>query len=174
MRIVNIIMCVLFFLTGSLEVSGAEGVEGSVPRSIKQIATLNSSSYISAIALSPDGKYVASLSDHDSNVDLWDVERARLVSTIDIGGNGFPGGHNIAWTTDGKYVATCGGRPVAFRIWNVSTGEVRDVLMGPGSGCKSMSASPDGQQFAISSRKSTLIFDVKKTWTVEKKAMHFS
>jgi len=73
---------------------------------------------VNAIALSPDGKTVASGSD-DGAVRLWDIERGKMINkwTGHIGGL-----QAVSWGRDGNRLLSCSGDET-IKVWNVESGD---------------------------------------------------
>lgn len=72
---------------------------------------------ISAIAWSPDGKYLASAS--GSVLSTWDVSTGQRIEVF----QGHTGAiDSISWNSDGSEIASV-GKDHTLRIWNSSTGE---------------------------------------------------
>jgi WD40 repeat protein len=73
---------------------------------------------IDALAVSKDGKYIATGSDFDKTIRLWNVENGQMLT---IGENIYPRG--LAFTPDGKHLISSGNDFI--RIWNVENREMR-------------------------------------------------
>lgn len=78
----------------------------------------NNPNYITSVAWSPDGKYIAS-GGGDKHVYVWEAATGHLVTTYK--------GHNsaissIAWSPDGKYIAS-GSLDGTTQVWNPLTGK---------------------------------------------------
>ncbi len=72
---------------------------------------------------SPDGKQVASIGDNTLRV--WDVEAAKVVRTIGVGGEPGP----FAWSPDGKLLA-CNTGDNVIRVFDASNGKESFKLQG--------------------------------------------
>ena len=107
---------------------------------------------VSAIAYSPDGKYIASGS-YDTTVKLWDVNGKKLHTFA---------GHkdvvtSIAFSRDNKFLASSSiDRTV--KIWNIDNKEVKNLDFA--EGINSVVFSPDGKQLAIASGNTASIISV--------------
>ncbi len=78
---------------------------------------------VSAVAFSPDGKFLAAGMD-DQTIKIWEAATQKLVSTLQ--------GHTgpvkaVAYSSDGKTLAS-GGRDGEVRLWDLSSGETRLTL----------------------------------------------
>lgn len=78
---------------------------------------------VTAIALSPDGKKVASGSS-DGAVKLWNIDTGKVIKTWT--------GHikevrSVSWSSDGGRVLS-GSHDGTFRVWGVEVGET-SILM---------------------------------------------
>jgi WD40 repeat protein len=71
---------------------------------------------ISALAFSPDGKYLANGASSSS---LWDVSTGERVHTL----GGYSGAPNALAFADGGKTVFVGGWDNKFRVWDVSTGK---------------------------------------------------
>jgi len=98
-------------------------------------------SHASAVAFSPDGRFVATTAATDI-VRLWDVSQVREIGTLP---RRTGVADKIAFSPDGSLLATAGGRN-ATRLWNVATGtEVRQMTKDP---ARDIAFSPDGRLLA--------------------------
>jgi WD40 repeat protein len=104
--------------------------------------SLMTTSGVTSVAFSPDGKYVLAGS-QDNAARLWDPVAGRLIRS-------FPGHSKpvnaVAFSPDGKYIAT-GSDDSTARIWDVATGQPLRVFQGGIGGVATVAYSPDGRQF---------------------------
>jgi WD40 repeat protein len=122
-------------------------------------------SELSALAVSPDGRLVASGGgpSHRS-IELWDAATGRAVRTLP--GHGNPADKRVTkvnaltFSPDGRMLASAGDdRAVIF--WEVTTGEKRLTLGGNGAEVTCVAFAPDGKRFASGDwDSSVLIWDV--------------
>jgi WD40 repeat protein len=116
---------------------------------------------IYAVALSPDGKIVASGSGtFESSVRLWDVQTGRELHCLQAGARG-PGGStagmlSVAFSPDGKVLATGWFGMNVIALWEVSTGKRLALWTAHRLGVRSVAFSPDGQTLASSSYDKTI------------------
>jgi WD40 repeat protein/class 3 adenylate cyclase/tRNA A-37 threonylcarbamoyl transferase component Bud32 len=124
---------------------------------------------VSCAAFSPDGLYAVTGS-FDKTAKVWSLENDKECSRLI--------GHtsnvwSVAFSPDGKSLATGSGETVwgassemgvdnTVRVWDVSTGEERQVLRGHTSNVWSVAFSPDGLQLATGSADRTI-----RVWDTE-------
>jgi len=122
----------------------------------KNTATFGGHSELMSVAVSPDGKTLASGS-LDSTIKLWDVPTGKNVTTLN--------GHSkcvdsLAFSPNGKILAS-GSADNTVKLWDVAGGKNTVTLEGHRSYVSSVAFSPDGKVLASGSPDSTI-----KLWDV--------
>ncbi|PLZ13760.1 hypothetical protein CBP17_05265, partial [Fischerella thermalis WC114] len=113
-----------------------------------------------AIALSPDGKLLASGS---SFIKLWNLETGRVICTLK-GNTGIL--KSVAFSPDRKTLASC-GLSQTIELWDLETGQIIRQFTGKSYGVNSISFSPDGQILASGDRgRSVQLWNLKTGKTV--------
>ena len=117
-----------------------------------------------AIAISPDGRRLASVSD-DGTVVVWSLDDASHDLSAAVRPSGASSGTSRSART-AHLLATVGGDRTVI-LWDVATGEqtgpplVAETDLASGALMTSLAFSPDGSQLAVSnSRGSVLVWDV--------------
>ena len=110
--------------------------------------------WISAVAFSSDGKYLATAS-RDNTTRVWDLSSQQEVLYVSHDEAVFA----VAFSPDGKYLAT-GSRDSSARVWDIATKQ--EILRIPHEGWVSgVAFSPDGLYLATASRdNSARIWDI--------------
>ena len=112
-------------------------------RSSKTHSTLlGHSGQVNSVAITPDGRTIASGGD-DHTVVLWDMETRRERLTLDHEAPVYV----LAFSPDGKTLAT-GGPDGIVRLWDVATGHELRRLAGATKGIRALSFAPDGKTLA--------------------------
>src|SRR5262245_54680932 len=101
---------------------------------------------ILAVAVSPDGRRMASVS-RDRTACLWDAATGRQLHVLGKGPCDF---HGVAFSPDGNLVATGTGDPARpgqapIRLWDAASGRERGQLVGLRQPAHTLVFSPDGQ-----------------------------
>ncbi len=100
---------------------------------------------IRALALSPNGKTLASVASNDGLLKLWDLEKAVEIKALKGDGRSLSA---VAFSPSGNFVAAGGG---SVTLWDVKTGAEHDTLYGPHGyigNLNDLAFSPDGTLLA--------------------------
>ncbi|RYN98517.1 Vegetative incompatibility protein, partial [Alternaria tenuissima] len=109
------------------------------------------SSWVYAVAFSPDGKTLASTS-WDNTVKLWDAGSGKAVQTL----KGHSGRVNaVAFSPDGKTLASASWDETV-KVWDAGSGKALHTLKGHSSLVSAVAFSPDGKTLASASFDATV------------------
>ncbi len=103
------------------------------------------SSFVNSLAISPDGKILASGS-WDKTIKIWNLETGEFIGTLT--------GHSdrvnsVAISGDGKMLAS-GSSDETIKFWNLHSGELLFTFPGHSMEVNSVAISPNGQVIASS------------------------
>jgi predicted NACHT family NTPase len=115
------------------------------------------SSFVNSLAISPDGKILASGS-WDKTIKIWNLETPELIGTLT--------GHSdrvnsVAISNDGKMLVS-GSSDETIKFWNLYNGDLLCTFPGHSMEVNSVAISPDGKILASGSSDAT-----SKVWDVE-------
>jgi Tol biopolymer transport system component len=110
-----------------------------IPQANMWYVCVGHSSRVTAIAWSPDGKYLASAS-YDKTVQIWDASNGQNILTYK--------GHRqhvnaLAWSPDSKYIASASDDGTV-QTWETKTGKMSVVFRGHIEEVSAVAWSPDG------------------------------
>jgi WD40 repeat protein/class 3 adenylate cyclase len=112
---------------------------------------------VAPLVFSPDGRLMATLSGDYQRIELWDVARRHVVSTLRMKRKVF----YIAFSPDGKTLAAGDGNGFVS-LFSVPAGQEVVRLHGDGGEIMRMAFSPDGRILAVANHdKTVVIWDVR-------------
>ena len=104
------------------------------------------SNWVNAVALSPDGRWLASGSP-DKTVRVWDAGSGALVRTLTGHSDGVT---SVVFSPDGRLMAS-GSRDKTVRVWETASGALIRTLTGHRNWVHTVAFSPDGRWLASGS-----------------------
>src|SRR5262249_61605252 len=113
---------------------------------------------VGSVALSPDGRHVASASNLDGTARLWDVKTGKEIKRFE----GHKGGvHQVAFSPDGGRVLS-GCADGTARLWDVESGQEVKRFAGHSREVLWVAFSPDGWRVFTGSYDNTV-----RAWDVQ-------
>ena len=100
--------------------------------------------FVLSIAVSPDGKYIASANAQAENWTITIWEAASGSEIVTLGGHKSPI-HSIAYSPDGKRIVS-GSFDGTIKVWDASNGD--ELMTLPSDGALAIAFSPDGKTIA--------------------------
>jgi WD40 repeat protein len=112
---------------------------------------------VQGLALSPDGRWVATTTEFRTDFDLWDAENHRRLVTF----RGHAGRlRSVAWAVDGQRIASA-SEDKTIKLWDAASGRETRTLRGHAAGVFGVTLGPDGGRLASISWDGTV-----KLWEV--------
>jgi WD40 repeat protein len=108
------------------------------------------------VAISPDGKFLATTDSGQPEIRLWDLVTGKPQWAVKAHSNGVA---RIAFSPDGKNLAS-GGRDPKVRIWETATGRPVRELGTSQFGVLFVAYSPDGKTLASSVEAGVALWDL--------------
>ena len=105
----------------------------------KQVRVFDNPEIVSAVAYSPDGKYVA-IGCEDRVVRIWEVSTGQMVREF-LGADAL----GIKFSPDGRFLLT-GGADRTAPLWDLATGKAIRSFTGHAAAVQTVTFSPDGNQ----------------------------
>jgi WD40 repeat protein len=112
---------------------------------------------IFAVAISPDGKTIASAS-YDKLIKLWDVATGQESKTLKDHTDAI---YALDFSPDGRFLIS-GAADRTVKLWHVESGERLFTVSEPGDAVHAVAFAPDGQHFAAAGQDKSI-----RVWKLE-------
>ncbi len=111
---------------------------------------LRESSYVTSVAWSPDGRYIATSGIFSRYVHVWDLQKREVIKTFElVAANS--NSRNLSWSHDSRYLAVCA--PATLQVYRSSDwSEVVRFGSEDAGGCIRSVFSDDDTQLTILAR----------------------
>jgi Tol biopolymer transport system component len=110
--------------------------------------------FVNSVAWRSDGKRLATASESDGTVKVWDTESGKELLTL-----GHDLVNDVAWSPDGKRLATTCDVDETVKVWNAESGKELLTLNGHNGGISNAAWSPDGNRLATGSLDGARVWD---------------
>src|SRR6266404_8129904 len=153
MRIVApVLFAVLVFIDSHVRaniIGDLAGLGGDSGKLAKLEFRLKESFYVTAVAWSPNCRFIAISSTQRRLVHIWDVKTREVIKEV-ILGSAVPYYHDVSWSPDSRFVAFCDGPGSILRIYDSRDWSLAHTI-GPehAQGCEHVAFSSDGKQLAV-------------------------
>jgi WD40 repeat protein len=110
--------------------------------------TLHDDIFVTSVAWSPDGKFIAASSTQSNELHLWDVEKRQLAAAVHrtIGGAEYG---ELSWSPDARSLVVCDLRGEIRIYASPSLALVHAIAPLAGNGCERTAFSSDGSRLAV-------------------------
>jgi WD40 repeat protein len=110
--------------------------------------------YIVAVALSPEGKRIAT-GGLDGTIRVWDLENGKLLRAL-IGHDSYV--YGLSWSPDGNTIASAGSFDATVRLWDTRTGQPLRVFRGFREYLVHVAWSPNGKTLIAGGGESGILW----------------
>jgi WD40 repeat protein len=114
---------------------------------------------LGALAISPDGTWLAGQSLDPWHVSLWDVSSGKLKRTIGLSENNYGHGFDMALSPDGRLVASVGSENLGLKVWRIDNGHL--MFWKPKEQRTAVTFSPGGILVGTLSLEHVQLFDAR-------------